>query len=499
MYIPDSQNIRAWDKFTMENEPVSSISLMERAASAFAEEFMLKYPDRTVPVHIFCGNGNNGGDGLVAARLLMWAMYDVVIYKISLTKEDSADFVHQWHKTAATGNIPMYHWDPHKPTIPQSGIIIDAILGTGLTRPVEGDLAGLIAALNASQLPVVSIDIPSGMPADGIIQGEAIQATETLTFQTPKYSFFLPENAGCVPRYSVVDIGLHKDFVPDMASRRIFTTSDVAASMYKKRSRFAHKGTQGTVHLLAGSEEMTGACILSCEAALRSGAGLVKGFLPRKTFKNVAGEVPEVIFLRRRLLREVEWHNTKNFLAIGPGLGTGPKCRKWLEHLLSSCQKPIVLDADALNILSGIKNGLERIPPYSILTPHPGEFERLFGTTENSLGRYQLAQKASQKYGCIILLKGAYTHIFLPDGNIYINSTGNPGMATAGSGDVLTGIIAGLLAQQYSPKEATVLGAFIHGLSGDTALRYESEESLIASDLIKNLGKAWKTISAQDS
>lgn len=496
MKILDSQTIKAWDRYTIDHEPISSSSLMERAASVFADWYVNSNPDRTLPVFIFCGNGNNGGDGLVVGRLLMWSMYEVYIYKVPLTERDSPDFTLQWQKTSKAGNIPMKHSFSLHDDLPQKGIVIDAILGTGLTRSVQGEVASLISRLNSSGLPIISIDIPSGMPADGIVEGEAIRASDTLTFQIPKYSFFLSENASFLSRWNIGDIGLHQGFLSQVKTEKIYVTADVVASMYRKRSRFAHKGTHGTVLLLAGSSDMPGACVLAGKAALRSGAGLVKAYLPQSKRHILMAQVPEAIALKRKSLKKVLWHDRKNAVSMGPGLGTCPKSQKWVDFVLSSCQNPMVIDADGLNILSLHKSWLERIPKNSILTPHPGEFARLFGSADNSLARNHLAQEASRQYHTIIILKGAYTHIFCPEGEIYVNSTGNPGMATAGSGDVLTGIVSALLAQQYNPKEAAVLGTYIHGMAGDKALQDQSMESLVASDIIEHLGEAWKEISA---
>lgn len=494
MKIPDGPTIRAWDEYTIAHEPLSSASLMERAAAVFADWFIQKYPNRTQPIHIFCGNGNNGGDGLVIGRLLMWALYDVTLYKVQLADTDSPDFALQWAKNIEMGNMRTVNLSDDYSALPKNGLIIDGLLGTGLSRPVSGHLKRLILDINALGLPIVSIDIPSGVPADNITEGIAIKSTDILTFQVPKYSFFLKENNEYVAPWTIGDIGLDKGYPELIKCKKTYLTLDFVQTLYHKRSRFSHKGDAGTAYLLVGQTSMLGAAILSCKAAIKSGAGLVHGIVPENRGYCLMAAVPEVMTLSQNDLPPLEEFKPKSSLGMGPGLGTEAKSQKWVDYVLTHSKNSIVIDADALNLIAQNKGWIERIPKKSILTPHLKEFERLFGKTQNSLETFQLATESAQKHDIIILLKGAYSHIFLPDGRIYINSTGNPGMATAGSGDVLTGIITGLLAQNYRPENAALLGTYIHGLAGDKALTDQSIESLTATDIISHLGSAWKAL-----
>jgi len=493
MKILSAQQIKAWDKYTIENEPISSSRLMERASNAFVDKFTTLYPNRDKPLLIICGNGNNGGDGLVVGRLLMLNMYDVTIYKLQLTPKDSEDFALQWQKNQAYENLKMFTIKDSQLNTPDNAIFIDAILGTGLTRPVEGWIKELIIKLNNISSLIVSIDIPSGLPSDKIVQGVAIKAHKTITFQIPKYSFFLKENVTYVSDWETINIGLDTSFSELSSCPKTYVTKEIAQSLYRTRDKFGHKGDFGTAHLVVGSKSMLGAGILSSKAALKSGAGLVKTIVPKSLKVPIMACIPEVMTLGRKELKFVDFSDNKNVLGVGCGLSVNSKAVKMMDFILEHVNKTIVIDADGLNIISQ-QNWLNRIPSKSIITPHLKEFHRLFGITKTSLETYQLAQEMSFLHQIIIVLKGAYTHTFMPNGEIYINSTGNVGMATAGSGDVLTGIITSLLAQKYTPKEATILGVYLHGLAGDKALKRQSCESLSASDIIDHLGAAYKEL-----
>ncbi len=493
MKILSAQQIKDWDSYTIKHEPITSCQLMERASHAFVEKFMTLHPKREKPIHIFCGNGNNGGDGLVVGRLLMLNMYEVTIYKLQLTSKDSEDFALQWQKNQVYENIKMSVLKDSDFNLSYNAVIIDAILGMGLTRPVEGWIQELISRLNNSGNHIVSIDIPSGFPSDGISQGVAIKADKSITFQTPKYSFFLKENAPYVYDWETVNIGLDNTFSELSSCPKTYVTKEIAQSLYRTRNKYEHKGDFGTAHLIVGSKDMLGAAILSSKAALKSGAGLVKTIVPESLKVPIMASIPEVMTLGQKRLKSVDFTDNKNVLGVGCGLSISSKTVKMMDFILEHIGKTIVIDADGLNIISQ-QNWLDRIPSGSIITPHLKEFHRLFGNTQNSIETYELAKEMSFLHRIIIVLKGAYTHTFIPNGEIYINSTGNVGMATAGSGDVLTGIITGLLAQKYGPNEATILGVYIHGLAADIALKNQSYESLSASDIINSLGAAFKEI-----
>ncbi len=493
MKIFNGNQIKSWDKFTIENEPITSTALMERASSAFVDKFVTTYPDRSRPINIFCGNGNNGGDGLVIGRLLMFNMYEVVIYKIQLTPKDSEDFDVQWQKNLAYDALKMIPLNNNNSIPTLSGMVIDAILGTGFSRPLSEELALIIMSINSSGLPIVSVDIPSGLPSDDIANSVAIQATQTFTFQIPKYSFFLKKNFQFVPQWTVIDIGLSKNFIDSEGCPRMYLTKDIVQSFYRKRHKFGHKGDYGTAHLLVGSKNMMGAAILASNAAIKSGAGIVKTIVPKSLQIPIMASIPEVMALGRKSIRNIDFNTKNNTLGLGSGLGIHKQSIKVLEYILNHVHTPLVIDADGINIIAQEK-WHNRIPAGSIITPHLKEFSRMWGDTKNSLECYQLASEMSMVHQIIIVLKGAHTHIFLPNGEIYINSTGNVGMATAGSGDVLTGLITGLLAQGYTPKEAALLGVYLHGLAGDFALLNESEETLTALNIINGLAQAFKTL-----
>jgi len=500
MQIYSAEQIRLWDQFTIEHEPVSSIDLMERAAGC-CEDWLERNDLLDRSFSIFCGKGNNGGDGLALARMLAERECPVTVNILEFGHLGTEDFQVNLARLHNTGvEIRFIQQEEHIRPIPEKDVVIDALFGSGLNRPLEGITALLIERINQSPNIVVSIDIPSGMYVDKSSRGNVmVKADYTLSFQCLKLAFLVPENAGYTGSLHVLDIGLDPGYPKEIKPTLSLTEMSHIHGIFKPRSPFAHKGNFGHALLVAGSRGKMGAAVMAARACLRSGTGLLTCQLPG------CGEFVLQTCIPEAMLSNAEDENIITSIpddlsaytvtGIGPGIGTDPATAKLLERLLKTLKKPMVLDADALNILATHPRLLSLLPPYSILTPHPKEFERLFGTVSNDFERVGLALTKAKEHHCIIVLKGHYTCIATPEGRGYFNSTGNAGMAKGGSGDALTGIITGMVAQGYSPEEAAILGVFLHGLAGDIAAEQFSEESMLASDLIECLGKAFQQIS----
>lgn len=499
MKILSAQQIRAADAYTIEHEPIRSVLLMERAAAECAGWMVHTFGENPPPFYIFCGMGNNGGDGLVIARLLKEHGFSVQAWLVHHSDKASEDnLANQPHYP----ELQHIHSLADFPSIDAEGVVVDAIFGTGLSRPVEGWTAGIIHKINdqRGRHTIVSIDMPSGLMADKPTgHAPCIHARYTLSFQFYKLAFMLPENADKAGQVVVLEIGLHPDYITQVQTRFHVVDKHIVRTIYQPRDPFAHKGTYGHSLMIAGSYGKMGAALLSVRACLRAGAGLVTAHIPRCGYEIMQTAVPEAMCETEDTQHiNTRFHETVKdsyaTIGIGPGIGTEAATAKALEKLLSQYEKPMVLDADALNIISTYPFLLHKIPHSSILTPHPKEFERLFGATEDQFGRLELLSSKARELQLYILLKGRYSAMACPDGAVYFNPTGNPGMASAGSGDVLTGILTGLLSQGYTPKAALLLGAWLHGLAGDLAADDISEESLIAEDIINYLGQAWLNV-----
>lgn len=498
MKLFTGKQIKEWDQFTIAHEPVSSPALMERSATTFVDWFDQSGMGVGIQINILCGNGNNGGDGLAIGRLLHERGYSIRIHILRLAKKDSEDFDINLAKCLALEKIQPEFIHNKMPEWGQGNIIIDALLGTGVSKKVEGLAAKIIQSVNESNNYVVSVDMPSGLPAEGIADGPVIASDVVFTFMQPKLSFLLAENERFIKKWVVGDIGLHRDYQEHTDAGTELIDREMVSSLHKKRSTFGHKGSYGHILICGGHHGKTGAAILSAYAALRSGAGLVTACVPEGLQLVMHATVPEVMVTHpdQLLHAVIENPGLQSFSAIGigPGMGTGPEQAELLRHVIASATAPLVIDADALNIISEHQEWLPLLPENTVLTPHPGEFRRLFGSWANSMEMFDKQRITAQQYKIVIVLKGAYTRIATPEGKIYINSTGNPGMATAGSGDVLTGVITALLGQGYTPEISAILGVYLHGLAGDLALGEQSQESLCASDIIANLGRAFSSL-----
>jgi len=495
------EEIRLIDEYTVANEPVASADLMERAAQQLFLWIKKKYQKSSRFV-LFAGPGNNGGDGLALARMLSAGEYSVTVYYVDFTEKTSTDWKTNRQRLEAETSLKLIilTYSDSFPSLHADDIIIDAIFGSGLTRTAEGFPAEIINYINKSGCEVISIDIPSGLFGEDNsknLKGSIIEADYTLSFQFPKISFMFAENNKYIGEYAVLPIGLHEDAIRNTPSKFSFLEKSDIKPILRVRSRFDHKGVFGHGLLIAGSHGRIGASVLAAGAALRSGIGLLTCNIPACGYQIVQTSVPEAMVVTDSMTDFISAAvDTELYSAVGvgPGIGTEPSTQKALFDLLNTCKKPIVIDADALNILSLNKEWLSLIPPGSILTPHPKEFERIAGRSSNGFEKIEKQLKFSDDYNCIVVLKGSNTSVSTPDGRLFFNSTGNPGMATGGSGDVLTGIILSLLAQDFSSEEAAIAGVYLHGLAGDMAAGQSSFESMIASDIINNLGNAFNEV-----
>jgi NAD(P)H-hydrate epimerase len=494
MKLLSAKQFQEWDIYTMMHEPISSIELMERAAlictETIAREFSI---DQTIK--IFCAKGNNGGDGLAIARLLIGRGYHVAVYILELGKIGSIDFQANLHRLhSCTTSIHFIQTTEAFPIIQDTELLIDALYGTGLNAVLTDLPKALVEFMNLSGATIFSIDIPSGLFVDQSSSGNTIiKANTTLCFQALKLCFLAAENAAYFGKVVVLDIQLQPDYLKTVEADYSLLEKAKVKLVVKPRNDFSHKGTFGHALLIAGSIGKMGAAILSARAAMRSGLGMLTISIPSNTDTEMHIALPEAMVLRKEdLIVDFEKFST---IGIGPGLGIDENAAAVLHHVLINFKKPMLLDADAITILSKHPDWLSRISPDSILTPHPKEFDRLFGTSANEFERWQKALQISEKYQLIILVKGHHT-LIAAKGKAWFNTTGNVGLAKAGSGDTLSGIITALLAQDYASAVAAVLGVFLHGLAADIALVNQSAESLLASDTIECIGKAFKDLEA---
>jgi len=484
------------DQQTIDEQRIASIDLMERACNTFVHWLMRSYRIGG-RVGIVCGTGNNGGDGLGIARLLAENAFNVSVWIVKGGVKETENF--KINLKNATGKVLITEISNLETEELFQGcdILIDAIFGSGLSRPTEGIYAQVIQQFNRAKATKISVDIPSGLMADQPSLGEIVKAHRTLSFQTPKIAFFFPENYQYVGEWSLLDIGLSKQQLEQIDSTNFLVTQQDVKNILCPRTRFSHKGNFGHALLIAGSRGKMGACILAARAVLRSGVGLLTLHVPNGGNNIVQGAVPEAmtsIDPDENCFSAVPTLMNVQAIGVGSGIGKEIATVKALEQLLKTCSKPMVLDADALNILAENPALQQLIPVDSILTPHPKEFERMVGNWFNDFERLEKQRELSAKTKSVIILKGAFTSIALPDGKVYFNPTGNPGMATGGSGDVLTGVLTSLLAQGYTPLQAAILGVYLHGLAGDLAARDLTMHALTPTDLINYLPHAFKNI-----
>jgi len=498
MKLFTTKQIAEIDKYTIENEPIADIDLMERASMQISGWLVNRFSTEHKLV-FFAGPGNNGGDALAIARQM--ADFDFVceVYLLDFGKALKGSPAINWHRLEEQEKVKLAKIEviENFPELKESDVILDGLFGSGLTRPLKGLPAEIVEKINQHSNVKVAIDIPSGLMGEDNsdnLPGNIVKADFTLTFQFPKVSFLFAENKKYVGKWVVLPIGLHPEGIKKISSPCFFIEKDEVKKFLPPRDKFDHKGIYGHALLMAGSYGKMGAAVLAAQACLRMGTGLLTAHVPRIGYSIIQTAVPEAmasIDQHETMFTEFPDLSPFSAVGIGPGLGQKQNSCRGLCALLDAVKVPLVMDADAINILSENSGWIKKIPENSILTPHPGEFKRLVGETQNSFQRIQKQIQFSKENKTVVVLKGAHTTVSTPEGKLFINSTGNPGMATAGSGDVLTGIILGLLAQRMTAENAAVTGVFIHGLAGDLAAKAKSEYSLIAGDIIDFLGHAF--------
>lgn len=502
MKIFTSTQIHELDRYTIENEPIPSLDLMERAAKALTQAITEMY-SVTTPVVVFAGPGNNGGDALAVARLMADKNYQVSVYLFNISGSLSPDCAANKQRLQENKRIRQFievieEFNP--PALEANMLVIDGLFGSGLNKPLAGGFASLVKYINSSPAQVVAIDIPSGLMTEDNtynVRANIIRADHTLTLQQVKLSFLFPENQQFVGNLRVLDIRLSKEGMRKLESQYTMVEENDVRQLMLPRSPYAHKGQMGNALLIAGSYGMAGAAILAARACMRAGVGKVTVNSPKRNLPLLQVAVPEAIVqnsLEETYFAEAVDTEDFNALGIGPGLGQSEQTAIAMITQLRRTQCPIVVDADALNILANHRAWLQQLPQDIIMTPHPKELDRLEGHSADSYERLTKASNLAERLKGYIVLKGHHTAICCPGGHILFNSTGNAGMATAGSGDVLTGIITGLLARGYKPQDACIVGVYLHGLAGDIAAHDLGEESLTASDIINCLPRAFKRL-----
>ena len=499
--------IKVCEEITLLQQNIKSLTLMEQAAAAACRWIKSKYPGKQTFL-VLCGMGNNGGDGLALTRMLLQEGFSakaIVLKHAEQFAENTTENLKLLHQLSPE-NIEIVEEGHFVSDLSKDIIVIDAIFGIGLNRPLKGWVAEFISEINELTNTKIALDISSGLPVDSVPalivdekNAAIFKANYTLSFQFYKRVFLHQETAKFAGEIIVLDIGLSESYIKETPAKFQILDQEIIAGIYKKRNPFSHKGTFKNIHLIGGSFSKMGAITLTALAALRAGAGKVFVHTAASGFSSIQSFVPEAMFISsgEQFVEQITVDNITDIVAIGPGLGTEEKTKAIFKIFLEKQTAPLVLDADALNIISESPELLHQIPQKSILTPHPKEFGRLFGSTENTMEQVELARHNAMKLNVFIVLKNHFTFIAAPDGSGYYNITGNAGMATGGSGDVLTGILAALLAQGYSSLETALLGVYLHGLSGDIYAAENAEESLIARDLANNLGKAFASINSK--
>ena len=501
MKLFTTKQIAELDRFTIENEPIFDIDLMERAATEVSGWLANRYSTGNKMV-FFAGPGNNGGDALAIARQLANLDFLCEVYLLKSGKSLQGSPLINLERLLGQKKVRLFEIIdiPDFPLLQTEDIVIDGLFGSGLTRQLDGLAKAIVQKINASPNTVISIDIPSGLPGEGSTgcnETNTIQACHTLTFEFPKLSLLFPENEKFTGRWEVLPIRLHPDGITKTQSNFHFIEENDVRQIIKPRSKFAHKGNFGHALLISGSYGKMGAAVLASKACLRAGTGLLTTHVPTSGYSIIQIAVPEAmasIDKNSHFFSEAPETEAYSAIGTGPGIGTSHETQKALYDLFKNNNAPMVIDADALNILAMNPGWLIFLPENTILTPHPGEFKRLAGDSDNSWERLEKQVHFSIQNKVIVILKGAYTSISLPDGKVYFNSTGNPGMATAGSGDVLTGIILGFLSQGISPENASIAAVYLHGMAGDLAAADLSEPALMASDINEFLGEAFKKL-----
>lgn len=499
MKIFPTHILKKLDEYTIQNEPIASIDLMERAARTFTQAVASKWKKET-PVTIFAGPGNNGGDALAIARMLSHQGYLVNAFLFnphgSLSPDCQAN-KELLEKTDVTFTEVSTQFTP--PKLTNKHLVIDGLFGSGLNKPLSGGFAAVVKYINACSSTVVAIDIPSGLMGednDNNDKTAIIRANYTYSFQLPKLSFMFADNAEFVGEWELLDINISQEIIDETETDFRIVEEEEIQKKIKTRGKFAHKGDFGHAMLIAGSYGMAGAAVLAARSCLKSGVGLLTIHTPAINNSILQTAVPEAMVdpdYHEHIFATIADTSDFDAVGIGPGLGKTEEAGIAVLQQIRSCESSMVIDADGLNFLASHRQTLlSHIPKNSILTPHPGELERLVGKCKSSHERLMKARELAYNAKVCIVLKGAYSAIITPDGKCSFNPTGNPGMATGGSGDVLTGIILALLAQRYKAEDAAIVGTYIHGMAGDIAKGRYSTIGLTAENIIECLPEAWK-------
>ena len=502
MKIPSAKQIKEIDAFTIADEGISSIELMERAAYCVTESICSQWSTKT-PIVVFAGPGNNGGDALAVSRMLICGGYSVQTFLFNISGRISDDCQEEANrlKSLGDGHLIEITTSFEPPEISSDTLIVDGLFGTGLSRPLEGGFASLVHFINQTRCSVVSIDVPSGLMCENNSENKlenVIRASQTLTFQFYKLAFMFDENEIFVGDVKILDIKLSSSKINSSWTDYELLEMEDVKKMFKPRAKAGHKGTFGNAMIIAGQYGMAGAALLAGKACLRTGCGKVTLHTPLLNNNIIQIGLPEAIvhhdYNEKRFSNALNNDIRYDALCIGPGIGTHTDTSRALFDQLQRNKSPLVLDADALNILSRNREWLKLLPENTIITPHPAEFQRLTNCKDDGYSRLMMAKKLSVQYEIIIVLKGHHTAVCLPNGQVYFNSTGNSGMATAGSGDVLSGIIVSLLAQHYQPAAAALIAVYIHGKAGDLASELLGEYSTTASDIIDHISGAFQSL-----
>jgi len=498
MYILSSKQMAQADKATLKKTNITSIELMERAANLCFQWLHSHIKPDDTKIHVFCGIGNNGGDGLVITRYLMENNYNVTSYIVNFSNKRSENFLINYERVKDLGDWPeVISSENEFPEINENDLVIDAIFGHGLSRSPEGFTKKLIQYLNKKQAFTLAIDLPSGLYSNKTVenQNHVLKANHILTFQYPKLAFLLSENKDFVESWEIIDIGLDEDFVESLHPNYNYVTKDDVLPIYKFRKKWDHKGNFGHALLIGGSFGKIGAITLASKAALKIGSGLVSAYLPKCGYQIIQTSIPEVMAEvdTDDVLAYFNFKTKATVIGIGPGMGTAEKTAKGFEGFIKENKLPLVIDADAINLISKDKDLLHFLPKNTVLTPHPKELERLIGKWKNDYDKLSKAQEFTKIHHCVLVLKDAITAIVTEE-TTYFNATGNPALATAGSGDVLTGIITGLIAQNYTPLQAAIFGVYLHGLTADIASLEMGYETFTASNILDYLPDAYVSL-----
>lgn len=496
MKLFNADQIYAADKFTIKNQQITSNELMERAATQIFNWIHLRMQGAQVKIHLFCGIGNNGGDGVALARHLREHGYNIEVNIVNYSDKRSKDFLVNLDRLKDRKIWPHFLESGCEfPEIGKDDIIVDAIFGIGLNRTPDTWVENLMQHLNDSKAFILSVDIPSGVFMQRAVENEkaVVKANHVLSFQVPKLVFFLPETGVYSNQWEVLDIGLDLDFMVKTDVEFEIIGKNEILPMYLPREKFSHKGTYGHSLIIGGSYGKIGAVTLASKASLIVGCGLITSFVPECGYVPLQTSFPEAMVITdvgEKIITKIDYEIDPDAIGIGIGLGTKQETKTAFDNFLDTVKVPLVIDADGLNILSKNKKLLEKIPEKSILTPHPKELERLIGKWKDDFDKIKKVKAFSKKYNVIVVIKGAHS-ITIYENKGYVNSSGNPGMATAGSGDVLTGIITGMMAQGYEPLKAAMFGVYIHGRAGDLAIENTGYQALTASKILDSIGMAF--------